>query len=89
MHPAAQRIQVEFIFSRSLDMKGTRNWIPNLYIQDFIWDSPNSVAKLLFILKVQNQSPIGAYINWATTCVNNNMIYKGKLWMQVRCGFYV
>lgn len=61
----------------------------NLYMQDFMWYSPNSMAKLLFILKVQNQSPICAYVNWATMRANHNMIYKGKLGMQVRCGFYV
>jgi len=43
------------------------------------------MAKLLFILKGQNQSPICAYVNWATTCADNNMIYKGKIWIQVRC----
>lgn len=89
MHPAAQCVQIESVFSRSLDTKNTRIWMSNLYIQDFIWYSTNLMAKLLFILNIQNRSSTCAYVNWTTICSINSMIYKGKLQMQIRCGFYI
>lgn len=68
-------------------MKGVRNRMSNMYIQDFIWCTPHSMVKALFILKVQNWSHICTYANWKTACANSSVIYKGKLWMQVKCGF--